>query len=228
MAQEKMRCTVCVYIHSQAVESDRAPNFSAALAAGRPVPTPLHSTIADGIATSMVAANAFATASRLVDRVVTVDEATIALAILRLVELEKCVVEGAGAASLAAVLSGALDEMRGKRVALVVTGGNIDTGSLGRVLETGMAADGRLNTVLVTISDRPGGLAELTRRVANCGASVKDVFHERAFVKLDVFSVQVCSPQIESLFSNEQIYLSIFKNLKIVFLTFKIKIDFCK
>ena len=141
---------------------------------------------------SKVAANAFATASKLVDRVVTVDEAKIALAILRLVELEKCVVEGAGAASLAAVLAGALDEMRGKRVAVVLTGGNIDIGSLGRVLETGMAVDGRLNTVLVTISDRPGGLAELTRRVANCGASVKDVFHERAFVKLDVFSVQVC------------------------------------
>ncbi len=118
----------------------------------------------------IVGINSFATAKSLVDKVVTVSEENIALAILRIVEKEKLVVEGASAVGLAAVLSGQLDEFKGKKVVSVMTGGNIQTTSLGRVLEMGMVTDGRLNRFLVTISDRAGGLFDLCNLLSKCGA----------------------------------------------------------
>lgn len=72
-------------------------------------------------------------------------------------------------------------------------GGNIDTTILGRCLERGLAADGRLVKVVVTVSDRPGGIAELCRLLASVGVSIKDILHERAWVATDVFSVEVIS-----------------------------------
>nr|CAD7413449.1 unnamed protein product [Timema poppensis] len=157
---------------------------------------------------------------------VVVKEEWIAIAILRLVELEKCVVEGAGAAGLAAILAGHLDEMKGKRknclhhlyldnvnvvtlddgwigdhcqlnkirvfrVVLPLCGGNIDTTILGRCLERGLAVDGRLLKFTVTVSDRPGGIAELCRLLSSLGVSIKDIMHERAWIQSDIFSVKV-------------------------------------
>lgn len=74
---------------------------------------------------------------------------------------------------------------------LNLCGGNIDTTILGRCLERGLAADGRLVKVVVTVSDRPGGIAELCRLLASIGVSIKDILHERAWVSSDVFSVAV-------------------------------------
>ena len=122
---------------------------------------------------------------------VTVKEEYIAIAILRLVEMEKAVVEGAGAVGLAAVLQGLLPELKGKRVVIPLTGGNIDTTVLGRCLERGLAADGRLVKFKVTVSDRPGGIAGLTNLISKVGVSIKDMIHERAWVKTDIFSVAV-------------------------------------
>jgi threonine dehydratase len=123
--------------------------------------------------------------------VVRVTEDWIALAILRMVELEKSVVEGAAAAPLAAMMAGLLPELRGKKVVLVVCGGNIDPAILSRVIEQGLVRDGRVTRFTVKISDRPGGLAELARVVAGCGASVKDIAHDRAFSGPDVSAVNV-------------------------------------
>jgi threonine dehydratase len=108
-----------------------------------------------------------------------------------LVELEKSVVEGAGASSLAACLSGMLPEIKGKNVVLPLTGGNIDTPILGRVLERGMVSDGRLYRFTATISDRPGGLAALARIVADTGASILEIMHDRAFAGEDITTVNV-------------------------------------
>src|SRR5690606_2834361 len=160
------------------VESERMPNFTAALAAGHVVVVDSKPTLADGLAVGRTGVNAFAAAHRLVDRVVTVSEAQLALAILRLAELEKAVVEGAGAAPLAALLSGQLDGLRGRTVVLPLCGGNIDPLAMRRVIEHGLAADGRLCRLTATISDRPGGLARLTRLIADCGASIQDVRHD--------------------------------------------------
>ncbi|HRE05336.1 MAG TPA: threonine ammonia-lyase [Opitutaceae bacterium] len=176
------------------VESHVTASFTAALKAGRPVAIPRQSTLADGLAVLKVGENSFALARTRLDRVVTVREDAIALAILRMAELEKTVVEGAAAAPLAAFLAGKLPELAGKRVALVVCGGNIDPAVLSRVIEIGLVADGRIARFTAVISDRPGGLAALSRVVAECGASIKDIFHDRAFSGPDVAAVRcVCT-----------------------------------
>lgn len=173
------------------VESEKCSSFTEALKHGKPVSIPIESTLADGLAVPMVGYNAFATARPIIDKVVQVKEEWIAIAILRLVELEKCVVEGAGAAGLAAILAGELKELKGKKVVLPLCGGNIDTTILGRCLERGLAVDGRLVKFTVTVSDRPGGIADLCRLVRKTGVSIKDIIHERAWTTSDVFSVQV-------------------------------------
>jgi threonine dehydratase len=76
-------------------------------------------------------------------------------------------------------------------VVILLCGGNIDTTILGRCLERGLAADGRLVKFTVTVSDRPGGIAELARTLRELGVSIKDLMHERAWIKSDIFSVQV-------------------------------------
>lgn len=173
------------------VEPEQMPTFSAALAAGKPVDIPLRSTLADGLAVGRVGEQAFALAAPRIERVVTVSEEQFSLAILRLAELEKSVVEGAGGAALAACLNGGLPEVAGLRTVLVLSGGNIDLGVLGRVIEHGLVIDGRLCRFTVTISDRPGGLARLAQQIAAAGASVKEITHDRAFCGPDVSAVSV-------------------------------------
>jgi threonine dehydratase len=172
-------------------EPSNCPSLTAALEAGRPVTVAASSTIADGLLVPRVGTNAFALARRYVDRVVTVRERFIALAMLRLLEMEKAVVEGGGATGLAAVLQGLLPELRGKTVVIPLCGGNVDVPVLGRVIERGLAADGRLVRFEASVSDRPGGIAALTRVLADSGASIKDIFHERAWVDSDVAVVRV-------------------------------------
>lgn len=173
------------------VEPERASSFAAACQAGRPVWTGIQPTLGDGLAVPQVGDNAFRLARSVVDRTVAVRERDIALAILRLVELEKAVVEGAGAAPLAACLAGLVPELKGKNVVLPLTGGNIDTTILGRVLERGLAHDGRLCRFSATISDRPGGLARFAGLIAEAGASVVDIHHDRAFASEDITTVTV-------------------------------------
>lgn len=176
------------------VEPDHAASFYEAMLAGEPVRTTMDPTLGDGLAVPTVGARAFEIARTVVDRTVTVDESLIALAILRLLEIEKGVVEGSGAASLAAMLSGQLDDLRGKRVVLTLCGGNIDPGVLGRVIEHGLVQDGRLAQFRAVISDRPGGLAILAEAIASTGASVKQITHERAFASADVSKVEaICT-----------------------------------
>ena len=173
------------------VEPENAACFTAALAAGRPVTVPLSPTLADGLAVALLGTMPFEALQEVVDKVVTVNEANIALAILRLIELEKSVVEGAGAAPLAAFLAGKLDELKGKRVVLALCGGNIDLTIVDRVIEVGLVADGRLTRFTVSISDRPGGLARLAATIASTGASIKEIVHDRAFSGPDLSEVRV-------------------------------------
>jgi len=174
-----------------AVEPASAGSLSASLAAGRPVQVPLRPTLADGLAVGKVGEVSFSLAAPLVDRVVTVDEQALALAVLRLSELEKTVVEGAAAAALAATFGDELADLRGKRVVLLLCGGNIDMSTLGRVIDHGLAVDGRLWRFRTRIVDRPGGIARLTATIAAAGASVLEIVHDRTFSGADVFSVTV-------------------------------------
>jgi threonine dehydratase len=174
-----------------AVEAENVASFSAALEAGKPVKVALHPTLADGLAIPQVGSNAFEIVRALVDQTITVTEEEIAIAILRLVELEKTVIEGAAATTLAGCLSGKLKDLAGKRVVLSLCGGNIDPNVLSRVIERGLVADGRLGRFTAVISDRPGGLADLAAQIAATGASIKQVVHDRAFASLDVSTVHV-------------------------------------
>lgn len=173
------------------VEPENAPSFAAALEAGEPVRVEMEPTLGDGLAVPSVGPRAFALARTVVDEVVTVSERAIALAILRLLELEMGVVEGAGATPLAALLEGRVEGLAGKKVALILCGGNIDPAVLGRVIDHGLVEDGRLVQFRALISDRPGGLAKLTATIADCGASVKQIAHERAFTRSNFASVEV-------------------------------------
>jgi threonine dehydratase len=187
LALKTLRPQIKIY----GVEPEGAAKFAAAEANGRPVSIQCRTTLADGLAVPDIGGNAFPIARRLLDGLVTVTEDEIALAILRIVEREKAIVEGAGAAGLAACLAGKLPELRGKRVVLPFCGGNIDPAMLSRVIERGLVADGRLCRFSVVISDRPGGLAGLAKLLADTGASIKEIVHERAFTGGDMFAVSV-------------------------------------
>jgi threonine dehydratase len=173
------------------VEPERAASFTAALDAGKPVRIEMKPTLADGLSVPKVGENAFQVARALVDRTVLVSEHDIARAVLRLMELEKAVVEGAGAAPLAACLAGLVPELKDKKVVLLLCGGNIDLNTLDRVIERGLASDGRLCRFTATISDRPGGLARFAGLIAQEGASIIDINHDRAFADEDISTVAV-------------------------------------
>ncbi len=174
-----------------AVEAAAAASFTASLAAGKPVDAPVRPTLADGLAVGRVGERAFALAAPRVDRVVTVDEQLLSLAVLRLLELEKTSCEGAGAAALAAIMGAAGQDLKGLKVVLLLCGGNIDPTVLHRVIDHGLAVDGRLWRFTATVSDRPGGMARLTQVIADAGASVLEINHDRAFSGPEVFSTTV-------------------------------------
>lgn len=192
------------------VEPARCASYSAALAAGHPVRVHAEPTLADGLAVPEVGARSFEIARTRVDEVVSVDEDAIALAILRLAEMEKGVVEGAGAAPLAAMLDGRLPSLRGRRVALVLCGGNIDPLVFSRVVEHGLAVDGRLVKFTAIISDRPGGLADLAATLAKAGASVQQIDHERTFGEADVSTVMVqCVVEVRDRAHAEELFAAL-------------------
>jgi threonine dehydratase len=171
-------------------ESEAAPTLHASLQAGHVVKIDSRPTLADGLAVAEAGKLCFEIAQRVVDDLVLVDEAQIAKSILRLLELEKTVVEGAGAVPLAAAIR-LREQLAGKKVVLCLTGGNIDVTTTGKIIERGLAADGRLCRIGARISDRPGALAHLTQLIASTGASVKEIDHDRNFGPADVASVLV-------------------------------------
>jgi threonine dehydratase len=147
-------------------------------------------TLADGLAVAEAGNLCFEIARQVVDEVVLVDEEQIAKSILRLLELEKMMVEGAGAVSLAAAIE-QKEPLAGKKVVLCLTGGNIDVNTVGKIIERGLAADGRLCRIGARISDRPGELARLASVIAATGASIKEIDHDRAFGPADIARVGV-------------------------------------
>ena len=148
------------------------------------------STIAEGIAVGQPGQITRQIIKAQVDDLVLVDEGDIEQAIVMLLEIEKTLVEGAGAAGLAALLK---DPARfaGKKVGLVLCGGNIDPLLLAAILERGMVRAGRLARIKVNARDTPGVLARITAIVAEAGANIDEVHHQRAFSMLSVQSVEV-------------------------------------
>jgi threonine dehydratase len=162
------------------VEAARIPSMKAALAEGHPVLLPSATTIADGIAVRRVGERTLPLVSRYVDEIVTIDEEEIANAILLLVEREKTVAEGAGAAAVAAMLQHRTS-LKGKKAAVVVGGGNIDVNFLSRIIERGLVKDGRLLRLRLRVPDHPGSLHHVTGVIAARRANVIDLSHHRAY-----------------------------------------------
>ena len=148
------------------------------------------STIAEGIAVGTPGAVALDVVRRLVDDLVLVDEGDIEHAVLMLLEIEKTLVEGAGAAGLAAMLRYP-ERFAGKRVGLVLCGGNIDPLLLAAIIERGMVRSGRLARIQVSARDIPGVLAAITKTVADAGANIEEVHHQRAFTLLAAQNVEI-------------------------------------
>lgn len=149
-----------------------------------------NSSIAEGIAVGTPGQIPQAIIKRLVDDLVLVDEGDIEQAIVMLLEVEKTLVEGAGAAGLAALLKYP-ERFAGKKVGLVLCGGNIDPLLLAAIIERGMVRAGRLARIRVSARDVPGTLAQITATVAQAGANIDEVHHQRAFTTLAAQNVEV-------------------------------------
>ncbi len=165
------------------VEAALYPGMAAALA-GEAAPAG-GQTVAEGIAVKEVGKLALATAAELVSEVLTVGEEDLERAVLLYLELEKTVAEGAGAASLAALLAHP-ERFRGRRVGLVLSGGNIDSRLLASIIMRGLVRDGRIVNLRVEASDTPGALAEITRLIGEAGGNIIEVYHQRLFSEVSV------------------------------------------
>jgi threonine dehydratase len=166
------------------VEPSNVASFAAALKAGKPVYEFKGATIADGLGVPVVRPTSFQVARKYVDRTCVVPERLIATAMLKLIEMESFVVEGGGATALAAILPGGplYNQFRGKKVVLPLCGGNVDVSVVGRIIDRGLAIEHRLVRFTATVSDRPGGIMRLSALLADVNVSIKDIFHERAWL----------------------------------------------
>jgi threonine dehydratase len=162
------------------VQPARIPSMKAAVAAGKPVTLESAKTIADGIAVRRAGDCTLPLVQKYVDDIVTVEEEEIANAILLLLEREKTLAEGAGAAAIAAVLNRKI-ELHNKRVAVLVCGGNIDVTLLARIIERGLVKDGRLVRLRVHLPDYPGALHRLTGILADHRANIVETSYDRAY-----------------------------------------------
>jgi threonine dehydratase len=176
------------------VQPSRLPSLRAALAEGKPVTLPSAVTIADGIAVRRTGERTLPLIQKYVDDIVTVEEEEIANAVLLLLEREKILAEGAGAAALAALINDRIPQLRnelapnslrqktsGKKIAVIVSGGNIDVTLLARIIERGLVKDGRLVRLRVHLPDYPGALHRVTGILAEHRANIVETSYDRAY-----------------------------------------------
>lgn len=173
------------------VQASAVPSMKASVDAGRVETVEAATTLADGIAVKRPGEVTFPLVQHYLDDIVTVDDEEIANAILLLLEREKTVVEGAGAVTLAALLNRKIPQVAGKKVGLVLSGGNIDVNLLARIIERGLVKDGRLVRLVVRLPDKPGALARFTAAVAELKANVMEIYHNRAFSRSPLGETEV-------------------------------------
>jgi threonine dehydratase len=171
------------------VQADQVAPYPASLAAGHPMTVQAGPTMADGIAVSRPGDVPFGILSDLAEQVITVSEESLSRALLLCLERAKQVVEPAGAAGVAALLEHARD--LAPPVVVVLSGGNIDPLLLAKLLRHGLSAAGRYLAFRCRLSDRPGSLAKLLADLADLGANVLDVAHERLAPRLHVDEAEV-------------------------------------
>ena len=166
------------------VQTERLPSMLRAREHGGPITLPPQATVADGIAVRRAGTLTYPLVERYVDELVTVDEEEIAQAILILLEKEKTLAEGAGAAALAAMLQNKTSLSAGtkpQRTAVLVCGGNIDVSLLAMMIERGLVKDGRRTRLRIHLTDRPGALHGMTRILADARANIVQTAYDRAY-----------------------------------------------
>ncbi len=185
---KQIRPSVKVY----GVQVSGAPSMYNSIHKGEIECLPSVSTIADGIAVKQPGENTFAIVKDYVDEIALVSDDEVSSAILALIEKQKMIAEGAGAAAVAAVMFNKFDT-KGKRVVAVVSGGNIDVTSLSRVIDRGLRNSGRSTSLLIELIDKPGQLKDISRIIADCGGNVTGVHYEKGHTE----SVTGCFLRIE-------------------------------
>ena len=167
------------------VQASGAPSMKKSIDDGEIEELSSVSTIADGIAVKKPGDNTYAICQKYVDEIVTVTDDEISAAILALMEQHKLVTEGAGAVSVAAAMFDKVP-VAGKKVACVLSGGNIDVTILSRVIKRGLLMSGRSYQLMIELMDKPGQLKNVSRIIADLGGNVTSVHHERANEGSDV------------------------------------------
>ena len=162
------------------VQTERLPSMLRATEVGHPVTIPASATVADGIAVRRAGDLTLPLVQRYVDEIVTVDEEEIANAILVLLEKEKTLAEGAGAVAMAALLQHKT-RLAGNKTAALVCGGNIDVSLLAKIIERGLAKDGRRMRLRIHLTDRPGALHQLTKIIADLRANIVETQYDRTY-----------------------------------------------
>ena len=167
------------------VQAEGAPSMYESIKQGKPVHLDKVSTVADGIQVKEPGEHTFEYVQKYVDDIVTVTDDEISSAILKLIESQKMIAEGAGAAPLAAVMFNKLP-VKGKKVVCVISGGNIDVTILSRVIKRGLLRSGRSQTLCIELQDKPGQLKQVADIIADKGGNVISIHHERASEGTDV------------------------------------------
>ena len=167
------------------VQASGAPSMVNSVHDGKIEELPSVSTIADGIAVKKPGTLTYEICSKYVDEIVTVTDDEISAAILALMEQQKLVTEGAGAAAVAAAMFGKVD-IKGKKAVCLLSGGNINVTILSRVISRGLLMSGRTCQLMIELADKPGQLKNVSRIIADLGGNVISVHHERANEGSDV------------------------------------------
>lgn len=162
------------------VEAERMATMKASVAAGEVTPLPMANTIADGISVAHVGRHTLPLVQSLVSGIVTVTEEEIAAAIMTLLEREKTLGEGAGAAAFAALLHHRLPALSGKKVVVVISGGNIDMTRLSHIIERGLELDDRLTHLKVIVPDKPSSISKIAQTIAHHQANIEQIAQNRS------------------------------------------------
>lgn len=163
------------------VQSEQMPAMKESVSKGELVTIDKKKTIADGIAVTTVKKNTFDIVKEHVDEIVTVTELEMAESIMTLLEVEKVLSEAAGAATFAAIYNGKIKNLKGKKVCLLISGGNIDINFLDKIIERGLSQSGRLCNLKIIVPDTPGIISNISKICSELEANIVDIYHNRTF-----------------------------------------------
>ena len=192
------------------VQAEGAASMYEALRQDKIITLPKVGTIADGIQVKTAGELTFDMCRKYVDKVVTVSESEIAAAILTILEKQKLITEGAGAVSVAAVMSGKID-VKGKTVCALLSGGNVDVTMLERIITRGLAKERRTASFATVLPDRPHAMTSFLNIISETGANVLDIHHERRNTRTDIGS---CIVQVSLETRNAQHIKEIYEKLR--------------